>query len=447
MTSAPILLAEDDEIMRITLIDRLQQKGWQVDEAVDGRQALDKIKTKQYQVIISDIRMPHATGFDILEALQKAAVPTDIIFMTAYGSVEDAVECLKRGASDYLLKPFDMDDLIIRIERILEMQRVKARYISLQECCRQFRKPIIGSSRPVQEMLALINQVAVSDATVLITGESGTGKELVASAIHYTSPRANGPYIRLNCAAIPEGLIESELFGHEKGAFTGAEARKMGRFEMANNGTLLLDEVGEMPLGLQAKLLRVLQEKEIERVGGTKSIRVDVRILCATAKDLSVQVHKGHFREDLFFRLKVIDLEVPPLRHRKEDIPELCDNFIIELGQGERSLSLSTEAMDALLAYDYPGNIRELHNIIERLLVLHPNEIIHPWHLPADLAIGAAPSSGSSSPLLATAVAQAEKACIRQALQQSAGKKNEAAALLGISRKNLWEKMKNYAMS
>lgn len=447
MTPAHILLAEDDEIMRITLTDHLQKKGWQVDEVADGRQALEKIKSEQYHVVISDIRMPHATGFDILEELQKAVVPTDVIFMTAYGSVEDAVDCLKKGAYDYLLKPFDMDDLIIRIERILDIQTVKARYISLQDCCRQFRKTIIGSSQVMQEMHALINQVAASDATILISGESGTGKELVASAIHYNSPRGNGPYVRLNCAAIPEGLMESELFGHEKGAFTGAEARKPGRFEMANSGTILLDEIGEMPLHLQAKLLRVLQEKEIERVGGTKSIKVDVRILCATAKNLEKEVKKNTFREDLFFRLKVIPLVVPPLRHRKEDIPELCDTFITELGQGERTMTLSQDAMDALLAYDYPGNVRELHNIIERLLVLHPGETIEPWNLPADLTVNASRGQEEDSLLLTVAVAQAEKSCILRALQKTGGKKTETAKLLGISRKNLWEKMKNYHMS
>ncbi len=446
MTAARILLAEDDEIMRITLTDRLQKKGWQVDEAEDGKQALAKIKAEQYHVVVSDIRMPHATGFDILEELQKSAVPTDIIFMTAYGSVEDAVDCLKRGAHDYLLKPFDMDDLIIRIERILEIQKVKARFITLQDCCRQLHKPIIGSSTLIQDMHTLIKQVAASDATILINGESGTGKELVSSAIHYTIPRGNGPYVRLNCAAIPEGLIESELFGHEKGAFTGAEAKKTGRFEMANGGTILLDEIGEMPLNLQAKLLRVLQEKEIERVGGTKSIRVDVRILCATAKNLADEVHKGTFREDLFFRLKVIPIIVPPLRDRKGDIPELCEAFITELGQGERSITLSRDTMDVMLSYDYPGNIRELHNIIERLLVLHPGQTIEPWQLPADLSTANTPSSGDSLQLSA-AVAQAEKSCILRALQKTGGKKSDTAQLLGISRKNLWEKMKNYNMS
>ena len=446
MNNIRILLAEDDEIMRITLSDRLKKKGWQVEEAEDGRQALDKIKDEQYHVVISDIRMPHATGFDILEALQKSAVPTDVIFMTAYGSVEDAVDCLKRGAHDYLLKPFDMDDLIIRVERILEIQKVKVRFITLQDCCKELQKPIIGSSNLVQDMHTLINQVASSAATILITGESGTGKELVANAIHYKSQRGNGPYVRLNCAAIPEGLMESELFGHEKGAFTGAEAKKTGRFEMANGGTILLDEIGEMPLNLQAKLLRVLQEKEIERVGGTKSIKVDVRILCATAKNLGEEVKKGTFREDLYFRLKVIPITVPPLRDRKSDIPELCDHFIAELGQGERALTISTEARSVLMAYDYPGNIRELHNIIERLMVLHPGTTIHPWDLPTDIS-GNNVSDNHNDLLLATAVTQAEKSCILRALQMAGGKKTETAKLLGISRKNLWEKMKNYEMS
>jgi two-component system response regulator AtoC len=239
--------------------------------------------------------------------------------------------------------------------------------------------------------------------------------------------------------------MESELFGHEKGAFTGAESKKTGRFEMANGGTLLLDEIGEMPLNLQAKMLRVLQEKEIERVGGTKSIKVDVRILCATAKNLANEVKKGAFREDLFFRLKVIPIVVPPLRDRKEDIPELCETFITELGQGEKNITLSQDAMALLLAYDYPGNIRELHNIIERLLVLHPGQTIETWHLPADLTTDGSPHH-TESLLLAEAVSQAEKSCILRALQKTGNKKSDTADLLGISRKNLWEKMKNYNM-
>lgn len=442
-----ILLAEDDEIMRITLSDRLKKNGWQVDEAEDGRLALEKIRNNRYQVVISDIRMPHAGGLELLDELRKSAPGTDVIFMTAYGSVEDAVACLKKGAADYLLKPFDMDDLIIRIKRLLEARSIRARYVSLEECCRQLRTPLKGSGSAMQELLAVIRQVAVSEATVLITGESGTGKELVASAIHYGSSRANGPYVRLNCAAIPEGLMESELFGHEKGAFTGAEARRAGRFEQADGGTILLDEIGEMPLRLQAKLLRVLQEREVERVGGTRPIKVDVRILCATARNLAVEVKEGAFREDLYYRLRVIPIVVPPLRQRKEDIPELCVHFLDELGRGRKpALTISPDAMAVLTAYDYPGNVRELRNIIERLLVMCPTEVVQPWHLPSDL-VGTA-EAGRDEPLrLAEAVARAEKACVLRALRQSGGRKSEAAGLLGISRKNLWEKMKLYRLA
>ncbi|MGV1100387.1 sigma-54-dependent transcriptional regulator [Thiovibrio sp. JS02] len=442
-----ILLAEDDEIMRVTLSDRLAKNGWQVDEAEDGRIALQKMRANRYHLVISDIRMPHVSGLELLEERLQQAPNTDIIFMTAYGSVEDAVACLKKGATDYLLKPFDMDDLIIRVRRLAKARTLKARYISMEDCCRRFRMPIVGGSRVMQDLLAMIGQVAKSDATVLITGESGTGKELVASAIHYGSGRANGPYVRINCAAIPEGLIESELFGHEKGAFTGAEARKIGRFEMADGGTLLLDEVGELPLHLQAKLLRVLQEREIERVGGAKSIRVDVRILCATAKNLSEEVRKGSFREDLFYRLQVIPIVVPPLRERREDIPALCAHFLNELGQERgRPLSISEDAMALLMSYRYPGNIRELRNIIERLLVLNPSDVVESWNLPPDIS-GEAAGGSSECLSLAEAVSQAERACILRALRKTGGKKTEAADLLGISRKNLWEKMKLHQLS
>jgi two-component system, NtrC family, response regulator AtoC len=442
-----ILLAEDDEIMRITLSDRLQKNGWQVEEAEDGRLALDKIRNNRYQVVISDIRMPHAGGLELLAELRNSAPGTDVIFMTAYGSVEDAVACLKQGAADYLLKPFDMDDLIIRIKRLLEARSIKARFASLEECCRQNRSPLKGSGPAMRELLALIAQVAASEATVLISGESGTGKELVASAIHHGSARANGPYVRLNCAAIPEGLMESELFGHEKGAFTGAEARRAGRFELADGGTILLDEIGEMPLRLQAKLLRVLQEREVERVGGSRPIKVDVRILCATARNLAEEVKEGNFREDLYYRLRVIPIVVPALRRRREDIPELCAHFLAELGKGRKpALRISAEAMAVLAAYDYPGNVRELRNIIERLLVLCPAEEVQPWHLPADL-LGSGEAAGEEPLRLAEAVARAEKACLLRALRQAGGRKSEAAGLLGISRKNLWEKMKLHQLA
>lgn len=440
---ARLLLAEDDEIMRITLHDRLQKEGWQVDEASNGLEALDFLKNNNYHILISDIRMPQMDGNRLLAEVMQLAPETDLIFMTAYGSVEDAVVCLKNGAADYLLKPFDMDDLIIRVKRLLEVQAVKARCVSLEDCCRHARKPIIGSSQAMLGLLRLISQVAVRDSTVLISGESGTGKELVAAAIHHNSPRANNPYIRVNCAAIPEGLMESELFGHEKGAFTGADSSKKGRFEMADTGTILLDEIGELPLHLQAKMLRVLQEREVERVGGSRTIKVDVRVLCATARDLAAAVEAGTFREDLYYRLKVIPVQVPALRERKEDIPELCTFFFKEfLGHHQEALRLAPEALDLLMAYDFPGNVRELRNIMERISVLANGPVVQPWDLPADLTgqAGVVAAHGCSS--LAEAVSRAEKKCITMALGKTNGKKAEAAQLLGISRKSLWEKMK-----
>ena len=281
-----ILLAEDDEIMRITIQDKLERQNWEVDSAVNGKEALAKIKASNYHVVVSDIRMPELSGVELLEVITELAVATDVIMMTAYGSVDDAISCLKKGATDYILKPFNMDDLVIRINRILENQSVKARCASLEDCCSKMQTPILGNSPAIRRIIDLINQVGPTQSTVLITGESGTGKELAAAGIHQASPRADKPYVRINCAAIPEGLMESELFGHERGAFTSAHKKKPGRFEMADGGTLLLDEIGEMPLGLQAKLLRVLQENECERVGGTRTIKLDVRVLCSTARDL-----------------------------------------------------------------------------------------------------------------------------------------------------------------
>lgn len=446
MRNARILLAEDDEIMRVTLSDRLARDGWHVDEAEDGKAALAKINHHNYHLVISDIRMPHLDGIRLLEEIVRVSPDTDVIFMTAFGNVDDAVACLKKGAVDYLLKPFDMDDLIIRMKRVLETQAIKAKCVSLEECCDKSRTPIIGSSKAVRSMLKLIGQAAPTDSTVLITGESGTGKELVAAAIHYNSRRAAGPYVRINCAAIPDGLMESELFGHEKGAFTGADSRKMGRFEMADGGTILLDEIGEIPLHLQAKMLRVLQEKELERVGGTSSIKIDVRILCATAKQLDKEVQKGKFREDLFYRLQVIPIEVPPLRARKEDIPDLCRYFLEEFSRShDAPLRLSDEALNILIAYDYPGNVRELRNIIERVSVLAVSSVIQPWNLPADLTAGGEENK-TETLRLADAVAQAEKSCILKTLRQTNGNRTEAARLLGISRKNLWEKLKAHQL-
>lgn len=443
-----ILLAEDDEIMRITIQDRLKKHNWDVDAVQNGTEAAKKLQKHNYHLVVSDIRMPELDGRELLDLVHQESPFTDIIMMTAYGSVEDAIECLKKGATDYILKPFNMDDLVIRISRILEIQNIKARCTSLEENCRERHTQMIGDSKAMQDTYNFIKQVAPTDSTVLILGESGTGKELVATSIHMHSSRADKPFVRINCAAIPEGLIESELFGHEKGAFTGAHARKPGKFELADGGTLLLDEIGELPLPLQAKLLRVLQENVYERVGGTGTIKVDIRLLCATAKDLDQEAKKGNFRQDLFYRLNVIPLVLPPLRERKEDIPSLTNHFLHEFSVKRGvAMEISSEAMQCLVNYDFPGNIRELKNIIERASVLAPEAVIQISDLPSDMSQSTTIHNSPSSYILSDAVAQTEKQLVLKALTQTGGKRTEAAELLGISRKNLWEKMKQHNIS
>jgi DNA-binding NtrC family response regulator len=440
-----ILVAEDEEIMRITVVDHLRHQGWLADAAATGTEALELVRKNRYELLLSDIRMPGMDGEKLLAEVKKLAPRTEVVMMTAHGSTDNAVNCLKKGAADYILKPFDLDDLTFRINRLLEMQTIKARCVSLEHCCGQ-RRPIIGSSAPMQKMLSLISQVALSDSSVLIQGESGTGKELVAAAIHYESRRAGKPYVRVNCAAIPAGLMESELFGHEKGAFTGADKTVVGKFELADHGTILLDEIGDMPLDLQVKLLRVLQEREIDRVGGKNPIPIDVRVICATAKDLTDEVQKGKFRQDLFYRLQVIPVEVPPLRQREGDILELADFFLKEFG-GERGLSfqLSADARRALEQHHYPGNVRELRNLLERVSVLAPAPKIQLWDLPVEIR-GGHNGDDSKEDNLAAAVAEAERKCIQRVLAKTGGSKTESAAILGISRKNLWEKMKQYGL-
>ncbi len=439
-----ILLVEDDEIMRITIQDALERRHWEVDAVVNGKKALQKIEGTNYHLVISDIRMPELGGMELLATLTKNASYTDVIMMTAYGSVDDAINCLKDGAADYILKPFDMDDLIIRVNRIFEMQSVKARCASLEDCCRQSRQKIIGNGDAINRVHQRILQAGPTDSTVLITGESGTGKELAANALHLASLRANKPYIRINCAAIPEGLIESELFGHEKGAYTGAHKKRLGRFEMADGGTLLLDEIGDMPMTLQGKLLRVLQEGEFERVGGSHTIKIDVRVLCATAKNLEQEVKQGRFRQDLLYRISVIPLTMPSLRERREDIPSLANHFLQEFSNKRGILlTLAPDAMQILVNYDFPGNVRELKNIIERASVLAPGPIITPQDLPADLSRQTEETGPKEEAVqLSLALAKTEKKCVLGALALTNGNRTKAAELLGISRKNLWEKMK-----
>ncbi len=439
-----ILLAEDDEIMRISIYDRLKKYGWQVDEAKDGLEAMAFFEKNHYHLIVSDIRMPGLDGLSLLAKIRKQGPETDIIIMTAYGSVDDAINCLRQGATDYILKPFDLDDLIIRVTRLFNHQAVRARCEVLEATCRHNHdRELFGTSPAMQQVYSLIAQAAPTNATILITGESGTGKELAARAIHNASPRRDKPFVSINCAAIPDGLMESELFGHERGAFTGADQRRKGKFELADNGTLLLDELGDLAGPLQAKLLRVLQESRFERVGGSKSIRVDVRILACTSKDLQKEVVAGRFRQDLLYRLQVIPLRMPPLREHKEDIAELCNAFLQEFNSLHgRSAKITDEAIDCLKQYDFPGNTRELRNLMERAAVLCRGPEITTADLPLEITSKARRLETDFN--LSARLAVAEKDCLLTALRQSNGSRTEAARLLGISRKNLWEKMKSY---
>jgi two-component system, NtrC family, response regulator AtoC len=444
---ARILLAEDDEIMRISVYDKLKKYGWEVDEAPDGLKARELCEKNVYNLLISDIRMPGLDGLGLLQYVLKHCPDTDVIIMTAYGSVNDAISCLREGASEYILKPFDMDDLIIRVNRLLDTQAVKARCEILEENCRlQNEREMIGCSPAMQSVYSVIEQAAPTNATILITGESGTGKEMAARAIHKASERSANSFVSINCAAIPEGLIESELFGHEKGAFTGADRQRKGKFELADNGTLLLDELGDLPGPLQAKLLRVLQESEFERVGGSKTIRVDVRVLACTSKNLEQEIEKGCFRQDLLYRLRVIPLEMPPLRNRREDIDELCRFFVAEFNTMHgRNVSITAKAIACLRQYDFPGNVRELRNLIERAAVLCRAPEITPSDLPAEITrLDEAEEEDFN---LSAAVARAERCCLQNALARCEGNRTNAAKLLGISRKNLWEKLKAHGVA
>lgn len=438
-----ILLAEDDEIMRISVYDKLKQFGWQVDDVENGLEGVELLEKHAYNLVISDIRMPGMDGMQLLQKVKEASPETDVIIMTAYGSIDDALDCIRRGAADYVLKPFDMDDLIIRCNRLFDMQNVKAKCTTLEENCMLGNRGLVGSSAAMEQIFSIIDQIAPTNATILITGESGTGKELAARSIHQNSLRKDKAFVSINCAAIPEGLMESELFGHERGSFTGADSRRKGKFELADNGTLLLDELGDLPGPLQAKLLRVLQEGAFERVGGTKTISVDVRVLACTSKDLQKEVDEGRFRQDLLFRLKVIPLVMPALREHKEDIHDLYNHFLKEfLSPYNKDFSISHEALTCLESYDFPGNARELHNLMERASVLSSGPVITPEDLPTEFSkLESLPDVGFK---LADNMAIAERACLRKALNHCEGNRTNTAELLGISRKNLWEKLKNH---
>jgi DNA-binding NtrC family response regulator len=440
-----VLVIEDEKLMRVTIEDSLTASGFNVIACENGADGLAAFKAGPCDVVVTDIRLPDANGLDILKDV-TASSDVPVIVMTAFGTIKDAVEAMKIGAFDYITKPFSLDEFRMLIERALEMKRLREDNIRLRKDINRFFcfPNIIGESAAMKKVFTLIEKVAATDSTVLILGESGTGKELVATTIHYQSSRKDKPLIKINCAALPETLIESELFGHEKGAFTGAIRRKPGRFELANNGTIFLDEIGDMPLSTQTRLLRVIQEKTFERVGGTETLSIDVRVLTATNRNLEEEVKAGRFREDLYYRLNVIPVVIPPLRERREDIPALVDFALGKCrNRMAKTVRFSKDAMTALLQYDYPGNVRELENIVERGATLAASDVIGKDDLPS-VIFKKSESNGSVS--LADVAAGAEKEHIIRILAIAQGNKTKASELLGISRKNLWEKMNTYGL-
>jgi two-component system response regulator HydG len=450
-----ILVVDDDDAHRTMLSTLIGGWGYEVAEADDGRTAIEKVKEQSYDLVLMDVRMVEVSGLEALEQIKLFNPAIPVIIMTAYSSVDTAVAALKRGAHDYLTKPLDFDKLKIDLERAMEHIRLREENRLLKESLGKHfdRQRIIGQSPAMINLLETVAQVAPSEATVLITGESGTGKELIAGAIHYNSSRKDGPFVKLNCAAITETLLESELFGHEKGAFTGADRRKEGRFFQAHNGSLFLDEVSEMSLTMQVKLLRVLQEREFTRVGGEKTIPVDVRVLAATNKDLADLIGKAEFREDLYYRLNVVDMEIPPLRKRREDIPLLAQHFLERFAAKNHKeiKGFTPQALDRLIRYGWPGNVRELMNAVERAVVLSRTDYLSEGDFPiiADSEIKSEEAEAGKDDIKISGgkpLEEVEKETILRTLDAAGGNKSETARRLGITRKTLRKKLKTYGV-
>jgi DNA-binding NtrC family response regulator len=441
-----ILVVDDEATQRELVCGYLSKQGFEVIEAAGGEQALELFRRDPMELILTDQKMANMSGLELLKAARAINPEINVIVMTAYGNVETAVDAMKAGAADYLTKPLHLEELRHKIQRIREQHRLYTENRELRHALedRHRIEGIVGESGQMLEVISLIGRVAPSEATVLIRGESGTGKELIAKAIHFASPRASAPLIRVNCAALPENLLESELFGHEKGAFTGAVATRKGRFEAADGGTLFLDEIGDLPLHLQAKLLRVLQEREFERVGSSKPLRVNVRILSATHRDLEALIKTGQFREDLYYRLNVVTMMLPPLRERRQDIAALMDHFLRLFAQknGKVIRGFTPEARQALLRYDYPGNVRELENLIERAVVLTRDDVIGRGDLP--LTLEEQEGKNDQETRLTAAVEGLERRMIKDALSSAAGVQTRAAELLGITERALRYKLKKY---
>ncbi len=442
-----ILLADDEKTILVPLRDDLIAAGHDVDAVADGRSALNRIAEKNYSCVITDIRMPDVDGMTLLKAIKERSSDTEVLVITGHGTIESAVEAMKRGAIDYILKPFLNESIVEKLTKIEQMQQLRSENVRLRREIEHANEidSIIGRSPKMQDVLNAVRTVARSDSNILIEGESGTGKERFAKALHQLSPRADRPLVVISCAALPASLLEDELFGHERGAFTDAKKQKIGRFEKANAGTVFLDDIDDMDLHLQVKLLRVLQEREFERLGGEDTIQVDVRVITATKINLEKAVADGDFREDLYYRLNVVPLNLPPLRDREGDVPLLVAHFIEKFAKG-REYRIKPEDLEAMSRYSWPGNVRELENAVERAIAMAGDSkylkreyLLRP---PSDLrkAYGGAREIRT----LEDARREAEREQILVTLKTTKGHKAKAAELLGISRKNLWEKMREY---
>ena len=462
VASFPVLLVEDKDSLRTMLRHALEEQGHVVLEARDETEAVHQLRQSRPAVVLTDLKLPTGDGFGVLRAAKELDPELPVVVMTAYGSIQDAVTAMREGATDFLAKPVDPDHLLLMVERAMAQRRMMAEYILLKEEMAERRGAprIIGEDGKLRHVLQQLHRAAATDATVLLEGESGTGKELFARGLHALSPRADAPFVAINCAAIPDTLLETELFGHEKGAFTGAVARKAGRFELAHRGTLFLDEIGDLPLALQAKILRALEEKRFERVGGTQSLVVDVRVVAATNRNLKQRVAERQFREDLFFRLSVFPIQIPPLRERSQDVVILARHFVDRFCRdlNKKPLTLSTAALDELNSYSWPGNVRELQNCIERAVILSDGDTIQPRHLnlsfrqPATVAAVVSPweeidLSGTMTDALRRVTSEVERRKLERALSEAAGNKQRAAETLQISYKTLLQQLKEYGIA
>ncbi|TVM02926.1 MAG: Fis family transcriptional regulator [Candidatus Brocadia sp. WS118] len=453
-----ILIVDDEKLMRVSLEDKLIKEGYAVTSLSNAMEGLRVLQSENFDAVITDVRLPKMDGIEFLREIKKTSPDTVVIIMTAYGSIENAVIAMKEGAYDYVTKPFSLEELMIKLQKALKHKDVVAENLLLkQQILSQYgHHNMIGKSAAMKYVFEIINAVSHRDTTVLIQGESGTGKELTAGAIHYTSNRKDGPFIKLSCAALNKEILESELFGHEKGAFTGAVKMRRGRFELADGGTIFLDDVDDIPLEMQVKLLRVLQEREFERVGGEDALSVNVRVICATKKDLKKLVQEGGFREDLYYRLHVVIIHLPPLRERREDIPLLVNYFMKKYASQQRFAvhSISQEALHVLSEYHWPGNIRELENAIEHAIAFCTTDMIMPKDLPENLREEATPSGLFSIELstidsldLQETLSEAERKLLVWAYQKTSGNQVRMSEILRIPRTTLQNKLVKYNIS